>query len=112
MAEAPAIDLDFSQISRSLLKDEKLFSTIRDISASILKGTKAAQEAVEGTVFEAASTQARLSNVLTQVSLLANTRFVENRVFDEDDGSSAAASNGANSTSEPSLVTSAQVLSR
>ena len=68
-----------------LEQDRNLIGALQQLSAQVADKTKALGDKLDTLVGSAAATQIRLQNTVNDFLLLANTQFVENRVYDLDD---------------------------
>ncbi|ESO83145.1 hypothetical protein LOTGIDRAFT_133932 [Lottia gigantea] len=68
----------------TLAGDAGLLQHLQEFSQRIISRTHEIEKSVEGLVHEAKLTDVRVNNVFNGFMMLANTQFVENRVYDED----------------------------
>ena len=59
----------------------QLLMTLQEVSASFFERTKRVSDNVEGLALEATASHVTLANILTKVSLLAHTKFIESVSF-------------------------------
>ncbi|XP_076310244.1 WASH complex subunit 2-like isoform X2 [Tachypleus tridentatus] len=68
----------------TLAGDSGLLNFLQDFSQRIISTTHEMEKTVDGLLHEAKVTGVRVSNVVNDFTMLSNTQFVENRVYDEE----------------------------
>ncbi|XP_052763862.1 WASH complex subunit 2-like isoform X2 [Mya arenaria] len=75
--------------SWSLAGDAGLLQYLQDFSQKLVSRTHEIEKEVESLVHDSKMTTVRVNNVFNDFMMLANTQFVENRVYDEDESEQA-----------------------
>ncbi|CAG2162311.1 unnamed protein product [Oppiella nova] len=68
----------------SLKNDLELLSHLKRLSHTMITKTEATNQSISSLVFEAKMNCVKVDNVINELQMLANSQFVENRVYDEE----------------------------
>ncbi|XP_022249904.1 WASH complex subunit 2-like isoform X2 [Limulus polyphemus] len=68
----------------TLAGDSGLLNFLQDFSQRMISTTHEMEKTVDGLLHEAKVTGVRVSNIVNDFTMLSNTQFVENRVYDEE----------------------------
>ncbi|CAG2113806.1 unnamed protein product, partial [Medioppia subpectinata] len=68
----------------SLKNDLELLSHLKQLSNHFVTKTEATNQSINSLVFEAKMNGVKVDNVINELQMLANSQFVENRVYDEE----------------------------